>query len=126
MCPSDNRWKNKKTKEWEVGINWNSPQQLAEVLYDKLNLKVIEKTPKGGKSTAEGVLLKLKRDHPLPGLIIKYRQAEKNCNTFIEPIQAETFNSYFHPSFKLHGTVTGRSACDRFHQIPRSSHTVLC
>lgn len=122
LCPSDNKWKNKKTKEWEYGVNWNSPDQVAEMLFDQLGLKSIKETPGGKRSTDESVLLRLADKHPVPKLILKNREATKNLSTFIHPWQRRSINNRIHPNFKIHGTVTGRPSCEEpnLQQVPRN------
>jgi uracil-DNA glycosylase len=94
-----------------IPINWGSPQQLARLLYEDLGLPGIERT-KSGKSwsTSESVLLRT--DHSIAGAILKRRGADKQLSAFIEGWQPFIdLNGYLHPSFKLHGTVTGRPSC---------------
>ena len=62
-------------------FNINSTQQLAEILFDKLNLPMIKK-----RSTAEAVLKKLKEYHELPILILQYRKLFKLKNTYLDPL----------------------------------------
>ena len=52
-------------------FNLNSPKQLAEILFNKLGLPVVKKTPSGGPSTDEEVLEKLAVDYPLPKMIAR-------------------------------------------------------
>ncbi|XP_054283358.1 DNA polymerase nu-like [Macrosteles quadrilineatus] len=67
----------------------NSPQQLREILFDKLkldekfNLKV-KKTEHGEKSTSETVLEQMKELHPLPKIILEYRRLQKLKSTYVE------------------------------------------
>lgn len=121
LFPSDNKWKNKKTGEWEEGVNWNSPQQLAEILFGKLKIKPLDKTPTGANATNESVLLRLSRYNRIPKLVLEYREATKNLNTFILPWMKLSHNNLFHPTFKIHGTVTGRPSCENpnLQQTPR-------
>ena len=62
-------------------FNLNSSQQLAEILFDQLNLPMIKK-----RSTAEAILTKLKEYHELPSLILGYRKLFKLKNTYLDPI----------------------------------------
>jgi len=121
LCPSDNKWKDKKTKEWKYGVNWNSPKQVAEILFDKLGLKSIKETGTGARSTDESVLLRLGPKHKVPQLILDHRAAEKNLGTFINRWIEESWDGRIHPSFKIHGTVTGRPSCTdpNLQQTPR-------
>jgi DNA polymerase I len=58
-------------------FNLGSPKQIQEILYDKLGLPVLAKTPKGAPSTAENVLQELALDYPLPKLILDHRALSK-------------------------------------------------
>ncbi len=90
-------------------FNLNSPKQLSKVLFEKLKLPVIKKT-KTGFSTNEEVLKKLSSQHPLPALILDYRQLAKLKSTYIDAlpklINADT--GHVHTSFNQTGTETGR------------------
>lgn len=100
-------------------INWSSPKQLGGLLFDKLRIPVVEYTPKGGRSTSESVLKRI--DHPLVGALLRYRAAKQQLSFFIEGWKPFLVDNYLHPSFKLHGTVTGRPSCERpnLQQVPR-------
>ena len=104
----------------EGTINWKSTKQLGEILFDKLGLDVIEKTPKGGRGTGESVLKRL--DHPITKAILDLRGANQQLSFFIEGWKPFMVGgNRIHPSFKLHGTVTGRPSCERpnLQQVPR-------
>ena len=64
-------------------FNINSPKQLGEILFEKLNLKHGKKT-QSGYSTASEVLVKLKNEHPIINEIIEYRMLSKLYSTYIE------------------------------------------
>jgi DNA polymerase-1 len=92
-------------------FNVNSPAQLAEILFDKLNLQT---NPRRGKakarSTAVEVLEDLSAQHALPAKIIEYREIAKLKSTYVDAlpklIHPET--GRLHTSFSLTGTATGR------------------
>lgn len=121
LVPDKRTWKNKKTKTIQTGINWASAPQVAEVLFKRLKLKPINKTGKGADSVAETVLLRLADKHPVPKLILEYREATKNLGTFIEGWMRAMHGGCLHPNFKVHGTVTGRPSCEEpnLQQVPR-------
>lgn len=105
-------------------INWNSPKQVATIIFDKLKLPVLDKTPGGTPSLSESVLLRLKDKHEVPQLILENRKATKFLSTFLEPwkkLGDQSGDSRIHPTFKVHGTVTGRPACSEpnLQQVPR-------
>ncbi|HLD28953.1 MAG TPA: DNA polymerase, partial [bacterium] len=88
--------------------NLNSPKQLAEVLFHKLNLPVI-KRGKTGPSTSEEVLIELSALHPLPGLILQYREVEKIRSTYVDPVwDLVGEDGRLHPTFHQNVTATGR------------------
>lgn len=104
----------------KTGVNWGSPQQVGKLFFDTLKLKPLDKTKGGGNSVSESVLMRL--DHPCAGALLKWRAADKQLNAFIEGWKPFIdLNGYLHPSFKLHGTVTGRLSCERpnLQQVPR-------
>lgn len=90
-------------------FNPSSPKQVAEILFDRLDLPVIERT-KTGPSTSARVLSALAVQHPLPGKLIEYRELEKLLNTYIDRLP-ETINpetGRIHTSFHQTSTATGR------------------
>ena len=99
-------------------INWNSPQQIAALLYGKLKLKTTVKTKTGAMSTGEDALFELKGQHPVADQLIHYRELEKFLGTYIEGWKESTIAGRLYLSYKIHGTVTGRYS-SRLHQVPR-------
>jgi len=104
---------------FEAGVkfNINSPKQLAEILFDQLEL--------GGKrkrSTAVHVLEKLRDEHPLPGLILDYRTLAKLKNTYVDAIPQliNPKTRRVHGSFNQTVASTGRlsSSDPNFQNIP--------
>lgn len=100
-------------------INWGSPKQLGDLLFNKLKLPIVERTKTGAASTSESVLNRI--DHPCVGDLIKFRGAKQQLSFFIEGWKPYIHKSRLHPSFKLHGTVTGRLSCEHpnLQQVPR-------
>lgn len=90
-------------------FNINSPQQLSRILFQKLQLPVIEKT-KTGASTNEAVLRQLQKLHDLPKKIIQYRELAKLKSTYIDPIpdMVAQKTGRLHTSFNQTVTATGR------------------
>jgi DNA polymerase-1 len=68
-----------------VEFNQDSPKQLAEVLFKQLKLPVVKKT-KTGPSTDITVLERLADKHPVPALIVEYRQLNKLKNTYLDTL----------------------------------------
>lgn len=91
-------------------FNFNSPKQLQEILYDKLKLPVIKKTPKGQASTAEPVLQELAHDYPLPKYILDFRRLSKLKSTYTDalPKLVDPVTNRIHTSFNQAVTTTGR------------------
>jgi len=94
-----------------VNFNINSTKQLAEILFDKLGLPQLKKTAKKtGYSTDNEVLTELAQVHPLPDLILQYRNLTKLKSTYIDGIQKEINpeTHRIHTSFNQTVTTTGR------------------
>jgi len=92
-----------------IPFNVNSPKQLSEILFKRLKLPVGKKI-KTGFSTNEEVLTKLSSQHPLPALILEYRQMAKLKSTYIDalPLLVDGKTSRLHATFNQAGTETGR------------------
>lgn len=99
-------------------INWNSPKQIGELLYNDLKLPVVERTPTGAPSTGEAAIFALKGQHPVVDALTEYRELEKFRSTYIDGWKPLIIGDKIHFSYKIHGTVTGRYS-SRLHQIPR-------
>ena len=93
-------------------FNIQSPKQIAEILFGKLELPVVKKTPSGAPSTDEEVLQKLAEDYPLPARILDYRSLAKLMSTYIEklPRMADPKTGRVHTNFSQATAVTGRLA----------------
>ena len=91
-------------------FNLGSPKQIQMVLYDKLNLPVLKKTPKGQPSTDESVLAELAELYDLPRLILDYRSVSKLRSTYAEklPQQINPRTGRAHTSYHQAVAATGR------------------
>jgi DNA polymerase-1 len=91
-------------------FNLGSPKQLQEILFQKLELPVIRKTPKGQPSTAEDVLVELANDYDLPRVIIEYRSVSKLKSTYTDklPLQIAQSTGRVHTSYHQAVAATGR------------------
>ena len=91
-------------------FNLASPKQLGEILFDKLELPVIKKTPKGAPSTAEEVLVELANDYELPAVLIEHRGLAKLKSTYTDklPEMVDTRTGRVHTSYHQAVTATGR------------------
>jgi DNA polymerase-1 len=83
---------------------------LGEILFDKLQLPVIKKTPKGAPSTAEDVLAELALDYPLPQLLLEYRSLSKLKSTYTDklPEMINATTGRVHTSYHQAVAATGR------------------
>ena len=93
-------------------FNLNSPKQIQEILFDKLKLPVVKKTPKGAPSTDEEVLQELALDYPLPKLLLEYRGMAKLKSTYTDklPKMVNRATGRVHTSYSQAVAVTGRLA----------------
>ena len=91
-------------------FNLGSPKQLQQIFFEKLELPVIKKTPKGQPSTAEPVLQELALDYPLPKVIMEYRGLAKLKSTYTDqlPKQIAQSTGRIHTSYHQAVTATGR------------------
>ena len=93
-------------------FNVNSPKQLAEILFTKLELPVKKKTPSGTPSTDEEVLSELALDYPLPKVLLESRQLAKLKGTYTDklPKMVNAQTGRVHTSYAQAVAVTGRLA----------------
>ncbi len=94
----------------EQTFNLSSPKQIQEILFEKQQLPIIKKTPKGQPSTAEEVLQELALDYPLPKLILEHRGMSKLKSTYTDklPKQIHPKTGRVHTSYHQAVTATGR------------------
>ncbi|MYM61240.1 DNA polymerase I [Vibrio sp. OCN044] len=94
----------------EQEFNMNSPKQLQAILFEKMGLPVIKKTPSGTPSTNEEVLQELALDYPLPKLILEYRGLAKLKSTYTDklPKMINSQTGRVHTSYHQAVTATGR------------------
>jgi len=91
-------------------FNLGSPKQIQEILFDRLQLPVLKKTPTGQPSTAEEVLSELALDYPLPRHIMEYRGLAKLRSTYTDklPGQINRYTGRVHTSYQQAVAATGR------------------
>ncbi len=91
-------------------FNLNSPKQLQNILFEKLQLPVLKKTPKKEPSTAVEVLEELADNYPLPKLILEYRSLSKLKSTYTDalPQQIHPKTGRVHTSYQQAVAATGR------------------
>jgi len=93
-------------------FNLNSPKQIQEILFDRLKLPVVKKTPKGVPSTNEDVLQQLALDFPLPKILLEYRTLSKLKSTYTDklPQMINPATGRVHTNYAQAVAVTGRLA----------------
>ncbi|MDA9140417.1 DNA polymerase I [Gammaproteobacteria bacterium] len=91
-------------------FNMDSPKQLVEILYNKLDLPVLKKTPKGQPSTNEDTLQRLAEEYDLPKIIIEYRGLAKLKSTYTDSLIniQHPVTKRIHTSYQQAVTSTGR------------------
>lgn len=91
-------------------FNLNSPKQLGEILFGKLELPVVKKTASGAPSTDEEVLQKLAEDYPLPKVLLDYRGLAKLKSTYTDklPKMINPATGRVHTNYAQAVAVTGR------------------
>jgi len=91
-------------------FNLGSPKQLQEILFEKLGLPIVRKTPKGQPSTAEDVMQELATDYELPRIILEHRGLSKLKSTYTDklPEQLDPDTGRVHTSYHQAVAATGR------------------
>ncbi|OUR67539.1 DNA polymerase I [Bermanella sp. 47_1433_sub80_T6] len=91
-------------------FNLASPKQLQTIFFEKLELPILKKTPKGQPSTAEEVLVELSREYDLPKVILEHRGLAKLKNTYTDklPLMIAPTTGRVHTSYHQAVTATGR------------------
>ena len=91
-------------------FNLSSPRQIQAILFEKLELPVLRKTPKGQPSTAEDVLEELAGDYEIPALLLEHRSLNKLMSTYIDklPQEINSKTGRVHTSYQQAVASTGR------------------
>jgi DNA polymerase I len=97
-------------KEAGAPFNLDSPKQLGTILFEKMQLPVVRKTPTGQPSTAEDVLEELAESYPLPKLILEHRNLSKLKSTYTDklPEQINAKTGRVHTCYHQAVAATGR------------------
>jgi len=107
-------------------FNIGSPKQIQAILFDKLKLPVLSKTPTGQPSTAESALEELAPEHALPRLILDHRSLSKLKSTYTDklPGQVNRSTGRVHTCYQQAVAATGRlsSSDPNLQNIPIRSH----
>ena len=103
-------------------FNLSSPKQIQAILFEKLELPVLRKTPKGQPSTAEDVLEELALDYEIPALLMEHRSLNKLMSTYIDklPQEIDANTGRVHTSYQQAVASTGRlsSSSPNLQNIP--------
>ena len=93
-----------------VSVNLNSPKQLGTLLFEKLQLPVLKKTKTGASTDAEVLEQLAELGHPVPKLILEYREVQKLKSTYVDVLPAEVHpvTHRIHTSYHQAGSATGR------------------
>jgi len=93
-------------------FNLNSPKQLGEILFGRMQLPVVRKTAGGAPSTDEEVLTKLAQDYPLPQTLLEYRGLSKLKSTYTDklPRMINAQTGRVHTHYSQAAVITGRLA----------------
>jgi DNA polymerase-1 len=106
-------------------FNLGSPKQLQEILFEKLQLPILERTPTGQPSTGEPVLQELAHSYELPKIILEHRSLSKLKSTYTDklPLQVNAITGRVHTSYHQAVTATGRlsSSDPNLQNIPMRS-----
>lgn len=112
-CDLGVRIKGLEEKVYEIAgevFNLGSPKQLQCILYEKLQLPILKKTPTGQPSTGEDVLSELAENYPLPKYILEFRSLSKLKSTYTDtlPLQINPKTQRVHTCYNQAITTTGR------------------
>ncbi len=111
------------SKQFEAyHLNPDSPDQVGQLLYDKLKLNCAHETPTGARSTDEGTLKMIVNDHPIVRAILDHRSIGKLKGTYADGIlEHVTHAGRIHPSLDVAGAGTGRTSCSdpNLQNLPR-------
>lgn len=91
--------------------NWNSPVQVATLLFETLKLPVIRTGDSGKPSTDSDTLEALAKKHPLPRALLDYRKVVKLRGTYARGMLEHVRGDRIHPNIKLDGARSGRTSC---------------
>ena len=103
-------------------INFGSPKQLSNILFEKLGLDIVERTPTGAPSVGRKTIDKYFKKNKFVGYLYDFKLATKLLNAFFEPIPGfADENDVIYPNFNDTGTKTGRlsSSNPNFQQLPK-------
>lgn len=115
----------KHAKKW-LSMNLSSPKQVQSFLFDELKLPVVRKTIKGQRGTGQEVLEELSKLHPIPGMILKFRELSKLKSTYVKSLIKEINpnTGRIHSSFSQILVATGRlsSSNPNLQNIPTATN----
>lgn len=106
-------------------INWNSSDQVQQVLFEKEHMPVLKKSEKTGKPSAGADVLKklASQGYEIPQILLQYKAANTLNKMFLNRWGDDSaFDGRVHPSFNMTNVVSGRTSCQNpnFQQVPRT------
>lgn len=115
----------KKTLDaYGAGVNWDSRDQVAKLLFENLRLPVVKRTPTGKPSTDEEALNMLSKRHPICAALVEHRFVTKLRGTYAQGLLPHVReDGRIHPNVKLDGARSGRTSCTdpNLQNIPRAA-----
>lgn len=111
-----------RVQKYRPGINANSPDQLADLLYRELGLRCAAQTETGKESTSEEALAEIAHQHPVVGDLLEYRHHQKLVGYADDWLRCVRPDGRIHPSILLDGARSGRTSCadPNLQNIPRA------
>ena len=108
----------KKENETEYLINIQSKTQLADLVFNFMGVEPLTKTAKGSPQFNEDFVESISKDHPWAEKLRVYNKLNKIRSSYYERFLENHENGIYYPTFKQHGTTSGRYSSD-FQQLPR-------
>ena len=114
----------KRLDTFSPNTNWNSPQQVKDILFNKLGLASAKVTKSGGQSTDKSVLEELSHLHPLPEALLTFRKIAKLRGTYAQGLLGHIRpDGRIHGSLNVDGARTGRTSFNdpNLQNVPRAT-----
>ena len=108
----------KKDNETEYLINIQSKTQIGDLVFNYMKIEPFTKTPKGSPQFNEDFVESISKDHPWAEKLRIYNKLNKIKSSYYERFLENHENGVYYPTFKQHGTTSGRYSSD-FQQLPR-------
>lgn len=122
------KWKKYDPSKGGVDVNFGSFAQVGELLFDRMGLKTVILTDTGNPSTNDESLTYMEKQHPICEMMLEFRKVNHLNNNFVAGIgELIDKDNIVHPSYNIHGTVTGRLSSNNpnAQQLPRPMYDPL-